>query len=260
MAKKKSKSEGGGLSVRTFGGLNKSRYTKGTGGDRVILKQGDTVSVQFLAPIDDASQWKEINQHVFQEGKRWNYVPCLGDDCPLCDDEDSDVRKTSYRFFTNVFNFKTKKIEILEGPKDLSGRIAYKYEKNKKRFTQRVFEISKLATTPVSYDVDLDEERRAKSSIDTAKAIDLDEYLNSQAVRYFGDDMPAPGKKSKGKKRTALDDDDVIEDEYDEDELEEMEWSDLKQVATSLGIKLKDKEGNKRKRPTLIKLIIKKQG
>lgn len=253
----------GGLTPQTFGGLNASRYKKKSGfGDRLQLKQGDSADVQFVAPISDQDQWKEISQHQFQDRGKWNYVPCLGDDCPLCDDDDRDVSKTTYRFFTNAYSFKDKKVVIVEGPKDLSGRIARKFGRCEKRkkgsFLKKTWEISKLATTPVSYEVE--EADRKVVTIDPKQLVDLDAYIKAEAERYFGDDMPTTSGK-KESKRTALDDDDdeADEDFYDEEELEEMEWADLKRYAKQLGVKLVDKEGEKRKRPALIRLILKKQ-
>lgn len=274
MAKKSEKAEGGGLTIKSFGGgLNKSRYTKGAGVPRVELKQGDSVKVQFIADIDDEQWWKEIDQHQFQD-KGWKYVPCLGEGCPLCEDEDRDVSKINYRFFTVVYDFKKKELAVLEGPKDLSGRIASKRnraEKSKKgKFLKTVYEIDKKATTPVSYDVNVEDDKKTVS-VDPGKlkAFDLAAYLVDQAKRYFGDDLPTGGKKKKGKgkdkeskKKSALDEDeDYQEDvEYDVDDLMEMSEKDVKAIAKNLGIGLKNtKTGEKRSQKTLAKLIVKKQ-
>jgi len=263
---KKEPARKGGISPRTFGGLSKERYTKKTGtGQRLQMAQGDTRTVQFVADISDEKLWKEIDQHQFQDGGKWKYVPCLADDdgngCPLCDDEDPEVKKVHYRFFTVVYSFKDKAYVIMEGPKDLSGRIAFRYEGLKKKgkeklFIKKTFDVSKLKTTPVSYDVESGDDDAKK--LDPKQFPDLDEYLDATAKSYYGDSLPT-GKKSKGK--TALDDDDDDEDadEFDEDELMEMDWSDLKKVATNLRIKLIDSDGEKRKRKTLVKLILKKQ-
>ena len=85
MAKKTDKKKGSkkGLSVKTYSGLNKKRYEqKGGGGNRVILKPGETVALQFLHEPDS---FVEFDMHRFKEGGNWSYVPCLGDDCPLCE-------------------------------------------------------------------------------------------------------------------------------------------------------------------------------
>lgn len=261
--KKKGKSKkSSGLSVRTFGGLNKKNYTKKGGfGDFVKMDQGDTVLVQFVANIDDDEWWKEIEQHVFKEKGKWQYVPCLGDNCPLCEDDDPDVAKTSYRFFTVVYDFGEKRLAILEGPKDLSGRIAFRYEKKKKSFLTRTWDISKLKTQPVSYDVESADKKAKEIDEEKLKAFDLDKMIQSKAERYFGEDIASGGKKKN--KKSALDDDDEDEyesdDEYDEDELLDMEASEIRKIAKDLGIKRTDKEGEARSKKTLIKLILKKQ-
>lgn len=259
---------GGGLSVKTFGGLNEKRYTKGQSVDRVTFKKGETVTVQFVAPIDDSAQWKEIDQHQFQDDG-WKYVPCLGDDCPLCDDEDRDVSKTSYRFFTNVYDFSQKRFAVLEGPKDLSSRIARKFKQAEKRkkgkFLKTVYDVSKLDQSPVTYEVDIEDDRKPVT-VDPKKLIDLDAYIQGQAKRYFGDDMPSEGsKKKKGgkdKRKSSLDDDeDYIEDEeYDEDDLDDMSDKEIKSIAKGMKIALKNPKTDKpRSKETLIKLILKRQ-
>lgn len=267
MAKKTKTKKGGGLSVPVQGGLNKKNYTKKAGGvDRIQLDKGKTVTVQFLFPINDTDNWKEIDQHQFQERNRWNYVPCLGDDCPLCADDDRDVAKTTYRFLTNAYDLENKRIAVLEGPKDLSGRIAARFttlakKKKSKLFTKKTYDISKMDTTPVSYDVETsDDDPVPEKRIDLKKCIDLDAYILEQAKRYFGDDMPSSGKSSK---RSAMDDEDdeeYEEDEYDEDDLEEMDKSELRKIAKAIGAKTKDKEGEPLSKSKLIKSIIKKQG
>lgn len=258
--KKKGKSKSSGLSVRTFGGLNKSNYTKkGNFGDFVKMDVGDTVLVQFVANIDDDQWWKEIEQHVFKEKGKWQYVPCLGDNCPLCQDDDPEVAKTSYRFFTVVYDFAEKRLAILEGPKDLSGRIAFRYEKKRKSFLSRTWDVSKLKTTPVSYDVESADKKAKEIDEEKLATFDLDKMLHAKAVRYFGEDLDAA---KKGSKKSALDDDDdedAIDDEYDQDDLEEMSMKELKRVAKALGIKTVDKEGEARSKKTLIKLVLKKQ-
>lgn len=276
MAKTKDKSKGskggasGGLTVQSFGGLNAKRYTKGTGGvDRVNFKKGETVTVQFVADTDDTKQWKEINQHQFNDNG-WKYVPCLGKNCPLCEDEDNDVRKINYRFFTNVYDFGQKKFAVLEGPKDLSGRIAGKAKRMAKKpgkFLKTIFDISKLDQSPVTYEVDIEDDHKPVK-VDEKKLVDLDAYIIDQAKRYFGDDLPTDGggKKKKGKdnRKSSLDDDDedYQEDEvYDEDDLEEMSSKEIKSIAKGLKIALKNPKNDKpRSQETLIKLILKKQG
>ena len=259
MAKPKDKGKSSKGTV--FGGLNKDRYEKkARGADRVQIEQGKSVTVQFVAPIDDQDLWKEIDQHQFQE-KGWKYVPCLGDGCPLCEDDDKDVSKTTYRFFTVVWDFKEKRLAILEGPKDLSGRIARRFASSEKKkkgsFLDKTFLVTKNKTTPVSYDVETGEKKVVK--IDMKKVPNLAEYIEDQKKRYFGDDLPK-SKKGKGKKgksdKTAMDDDAAEDDILDKTELEALSDKKLVAYAKSTGIKKPDASDRK----ALIKAIVKKQG
>lgn len=252
---KKDKKKSGGFKPKIYQGLNDKRMAKGQGGHRLVLKQGDTATVQFCTPI---SEFREFDVHQFQDRNRWNYVPCAGDDCPLCDDDDPDVSKTHYRFCCNIYSKKEKKVLIMEGPKDLSGRIALRFKNAKKKFTKKLYDVSKLKTTPVSYDVESADGRPV--DVSELKLHDLDEYITGEMERYFGDSTPKPSKKS-GK--SALDDDDDDDDgdddEYTLDELLDMEKSEVKRIAKSMGIKLNDKDGEKRSQKQLAKLIVKKQ-
>lgn len=250
-----------GLTARTYSGLNKDRMKKGTGGNRCQFKVGENVTVQFL---DTPAEMVEYDEHVFNDGG-WKYVPCIGKGCPLCEDEDSDVRKIGYKMLANVYNFKTQKVEVLSGPKTLAGRIFSRYDSEAKRakskgkknqFLNKTWQIDKLDQVPVSYDIDQGD----KDAIQLGskhKKFDLNEYINGDLQRYYGEDMPKP-KKSK---RSALDDDDADDDDaYDRDDLEEMSSKEVKAIAKSLKIKaVNPKTEEPRSKSALIKLILKNQ-
>lgn len=245
-----------GLSPKTFRGLNKKRMEKKGGNfNRVVIKQGDSVVVQFLEPIEE---FVEYENHSFRDGARWQYVPCAGDDCPLCADDDPDVSKTGYRFCCNVYNFKEKKVQILEGPKDLAGRIAHRYERRAKSWLKRTWEISKFPTTPVSYDVESADDRPVRP--DGLERHDLMKYITDEMLRYFGDDIPSP---SKGGGPSSLDDDwDDEEDSFDDDEYTKEDLLDLgpaalKEAAESVGVSVK--KITKENRKKVISAILKKQ-
>jgi len=212
----------GGLSVKTFSGLNKNRMeSKGSSnfGLAIRMRQGDSVSIQCLMNPDNPQGFLEFEQHVWKDTK-WHYVPCLGDNCPLCLDEDQNISKTSYRFAANVWNFKEKKVMILEGPKDLSTRLFYRYSAAPEKFVKKAYDVAKYPTQPVSYDVSSSDLKPIKD-IGDKKPIDLQKYVDEEARRYFGSEMPdtsaldakddideqATGleksKKKKGKKKKA---------------------------------------------------------
>lgn len=255
-----------GLSPRTFKGLNKKRMEKKGGNfNRIVLKQGDTKTVQFL---DGIEEFLEYENHAFKDGSRWQYVPCAGDDCPLCADEDHEVSKTGYRFCANVYSFEDKKVLILEGPKDLAGRVAGRYERVAKKggsWTKLTWDVSKLPTTPVSYDVERADDRPVR--LDGLERHDLEEYVTGEMVRYFGDDMPTAKSGKPGP--SSLDDDDDWDDEdedefddeeaYTEDELLAMKPSELGEAAEEVGLSMKGKKITKDNRKKLIAAIIRKQ-
>lgn len=262
MAKTKSRKPergGSGLSVRTFGGLNEENYTAGSGfGDRFKFeKKGKAYPVQFVAGIDDDSQWIEFWQHQFRDNKSWAYVPCLEDDCPLCQDEDEEVRKRRYRFVTNVFDLKEKKMKILEGPKDLSSRIARRWESKKTAkkvkvgFTEQVYGLVQNDTQPVSYDVEVLEDTGKK--IDPKDCYDLQAYIDSAAQRFYKG-KPVASKKSGKKGKSALDAEPTQEDEYSESDLKGMSAKKLAKVAKTFDI---DPDGVEPAK--LIKKILKAQ-
>jgi hypothetical protein len=124
------------------------------------------------------------------------------------------------------------------------------------RFLKKTWDISKMATTPVSYDVEGGDDNPVQ--IKTAKLIDLDKYIDGEAKRYYGDSMPTA--KGKGKSALDDDDDDAEDDEYDQDDLEAMSPKRIKRIAKEMKIKtVNPKTDEPRSTKTLIKLILKKQ-
>jgi hypothetical protein len=202
------------LTTKAFGGLNKKNYQKKSGGNfglRIKFEPGKRVTTQFAGTPDDPSAFKEFFQHSWKEGNSWNFVPCTGDDCPLCEEEDQEKSKTSYRFIAKVYDFGEKKMMVMEGPKDLAGRIVYQWERSPSKFLTKVWDVMALETTPRTYQVDYNDEVRPKRELvdDPKTPIDLDKYLEENLKRYYGEDGLVLGKSS-------LDDDD--DDAYDEDE------------------------------------------
>ena len=219
-----------GLTVQTFNGLNKSRMEKKSSGfgSRLQLKPGETTGVQFLSKPED---FTEFETHSWSDGSRWNFVPCAGDECPLCMDEDSDKRKKSYRFACLVYSFRDKAVKVLEGPKDLAGRIFFRYERKPAMFTKRTYEITKLATTPVSYDFAVGEDDLMSAvTLKTASAkVSVDEYLELELKAFYGNDLPVADKSS------LVSDPDDDEDEIDLDDDEDETEEDAVEVSYSLG-------------------------
>lgn len=243
---------GKGLTPRSFGGLNKSRMQTGSGSSfpRVKMKDDETVSLQFFGAINDPESFKEFDQHQWRD-KNWNYVACLGKNCALCEDEDDDVAKARYRFVALVYNLEEKQVQVLEGPGTMAQRIALKYEKRPKTFAKKVWDVTRLDTTPTSYDIDTSDEDPI--DLKGKKRLDLQAYIDESARRYFGKDIPRGGAKS------ALDDDD--DEDYDDDEgytksdLLEMDKAQLKKVAKEFKVKM---DGKSRKE--VITAILKNQG
>lgn len=195
----------GGLSVKTYSGLNEKRMQQKSGGNRVVIEKGSTIPVQFLQKV---SEFVEFDQHSWQEGGQWWYVPCTGDEtCEPCQSEDEKKRKKGYKFLANVFNLKERKVQILEGPKTLATQIFYKYQRKPVAFLKRVYDITKFPTNPISYNFELAEEQAVKTA--GLKLLDLNDYLDSQLDRYYGEGGEAPAKGG----ANSLDD-----TEYDEDE------------------------------------------
>lgn len=206
-----------GFSVKTFQGLNKTRMEKksnANAGIRVAIKQGETVPVQFLTKPDE---FTEFNQHSWKDGDRWYFVPCAGEGCPICQDEDRQRAKQSYRFAAVVYNLRDKKVQVLEGPKDLAGRIFYRYERKPSMFLKRTYDVTKFPTTPVTYDFAIGEDDLVALSTIKAKGklVDIDAYLEGELKSFYGDDLPEGSAAV-----TEPDEPDDDEDDEDEDEEE----------------------------------------
>src|SRR5688572_15129141 len=103
--------------------MKKKELEQGGGfGNTAYIKKGDTLPVQFYHEPDDFLTFKE---HQWDEDRKWFFVPCLGDDCPLCDDESENRSRVAYQFAAQVYNIKEKKAQVLKGGKDLGGRIYF---------------------------------------------------------------------------------------------------------------------------------------
>jgi hypothetical protein len=214
-----------GLTARSFTGLSKKRMaSKGGSLVRSVLKQGETKPYQFLTK---PAGMKEFFQHQWREDGQWWYVPCIADEngqgCPLCDDEDEVRAKQHYKFLANVYDLKEKKVLIFEGPKTLATQIFQKYQRKPGLFLKRVYDVTKMPTTPVTYNSELAEERPVRTS--GLKLHDLQAYLDAEANRYFGEGGAGASTKSK-KRRSALDDDEDFDEEDDEDFEDEDEFED----------------------------------
>lgn len=226
------------LSPQLFKGIKKKNFEKKSGGDGLIIKKGDSVPVQFLQDVDE---FTEYYSHNFQEDSKWYYVPCAGEGCQLCEHESDKVRRKSYQFCTPVLNLEEKKVQVLNGPKDLAGRLFERYEKNPEQFLRRAWDIKKFNTNPVSYDVDRSEKRAIDPS--RFKLLDIEKYLIGQMERYYGEgnaQMDAleddePVSKAEEEELDSWGDsdfdpeedfsefDDEFEDEFPEEEKEEEE-------------------------------------
>jgi len=241
-----------GLSAKTFKGLSKKRMEKGAGNSlRLRLEKNKSHPVQFLETPDEMV---EFDQHQFQDGNRWQYVPCTGEGCPLCDDDDRDVSRVRYRFITNVYSLKERKVLVMEGPKDLAQRVAFRYERKPGSFKKRVFDVTMFDSNPVSYQVELAEEEPVRVKSDQRH--DLEKYITDALERYYGSGGSAD--------KSALEEDDEDDDnetEWDEDEgytkaeLREMSRKELAAVAQEFGVKTK-KNGEKRPTKAIIRDIL----
>lgn len=224
---KKGKSNGKrgkGLSAKSFKGLSKKRMKqKGSVGVSLWLKAGAIVPVQFLTDPEDML---EYDQHIWQVGKTWNFVPCSGDGCPLCEDDDDDISGTSYGFACNVYNLKDKKVQVLTGSKTLAQLIWYRYERKPARFTKRVFELTRFEGSPAQFDVSPGDEAPVQIAKFKKQLHNLDDYLDSEIQRYFGDEAPTATALDDDDEDEDTDDDDFDEDEDDNDEDEDSDDED----------------------------------
>lgn len=186
MAKKGSATKGMVPTHRT--GMKKKELEQGGGkmGDTAYIKKGGTLPVQFLQTPDEFLVYQE---HSWQEDGKWHFVPCLGEDCPLCEDESDDRRKRGYQWACNVFNHQLKKVQVFKGGKDLGNRIYTKHEKKPTMFTKRVWEVTKFATSPITFEVGISEDDKP-IDVSEQKLIDLEEWLTKEVSDFYGEDEP----------------------------------------------------------------------
>lgn len=254
--KKKSKDKGkkvnkkfeGPIAPKIFTGLNEGRMasTAGRFADRTKFQQGDTVELQFLDPI---TSFAEYDQHQFRDGGKWKYVPCGGENCPLCADDDPEVAKVHYRFSCNVYNHDTKRVEVFEGPKTVSQLVAKRYKKivakakgneNKalKLWQNATWQLSKMKTQPVTFDMEEGDNDPVSTKKWEGKLFDLSANIIEQFKFYFGADVDVRALDAKEEKEAKSSMDDVA---FSKKDLKKLSDDDLKKVGKDFGIKAKGK-------------------
>lgn len=228
-----------GMTVKTSKGLNKKNMDKrsGAAGLRFPLKKGVTIPCMV---IDDPTECEEFEMHIWEDGDGWHFVPCLGDACPLCGSDSEKVRGTSYRFAANVYNLEEKRVQVLVGPQTLAKKVYAKWEKKPNLFKKRAWEVTMYDGTPVEYGFDrADEDPLSEKALKKVKPVNLMDFIKSEAVRYYGDDVPDVSSLD------ADDDDDYDDDDEDDDEddaytkedLRAMKEDALRKIAKRLGVK-----------------------
>jgi hypothetical protein len=250
------------LQAKTFKGLNPKRMKQkaGGGGPRVKVEDDKPNTLQFYV---DPDQFEEFEQHGWQSGGRWNFVPCAGEGCPLCTSEDDKIRKTSYRFAAPVYDYKKKESSILEGPQTRASIIFRRYERAASKFRRRVWDVTRFSGTPTTFDCE-ESEQRPTNPANLPEPQDVPKYIQSQMERYY---------ENADADVSALDDDfDGDDFEEDEDWLDEDEggavWDEegllacnaaqLKEAAAEFNIKVS--QVTKENRRKLIAAILRKQG
>lgn len=274
-AKKKTSKKGpgktgkGGLAPVMHTGIDEDRASAKSGNfaPKAKLKQGETSTYQFpWAPIvgDDTGIFVEIEEHQWSEGKgskvKWFFVPCAGEGCPLCDDDDKDVAATNYQLYVNVYDFDQKKVVLLKGPKTLTRLILDRYKKNKKEFVRRAWDISRKKASPW-WDMERSEDDGlSDKKLKALTPIDAREHIRSEFDQFFG--TSSSGGKKKGKNKPSLDADDdgkasaLDDDPYTKKSLAKLSEKKLRKIGAAFEIKKVDKLDT----DDLIKKILRAQG
>jgi hypothetical protein len=231
-------------------------------GPRLYIKKGTTKVVQFWGdPVEDDPHSLQYNQHVWNEGKRWFFIPCFGEKFNCVEDQNENERRanTSFAFIAQVWSFTDRKPMVLTGGSKLAALIQFQYKRNPERFTRRTFEISALAESS-DFVVQQAEERPIRLS--EKEPVDMEEYLWGEFQRN------QEANKQDGPSSLDEDDDeDEFEDDEDEEETEDDEpdedemldkdawsWSDLKSHARKVGVRSDTKN-----RAELVRLILRKR-
>lgn len=252
-----------GLKAKTFHGLSKNRMKKrgGGAGNRVKVEDDKPNVLQFYVTPDE---FEEYEQHGWQANGQWTFVPCAGEGCPLCSNEDDKIRKTSYRFAAPVFDHKAKESKVLEGPQTMASVIFRRYERAPSKFLKRVWDITRFSGTPTTFDAEVSEQD-PKNPRSLPEPQDINKYIQSQMDRYYENaaaDVSALDDDFDGddfeEDEDWLDEDDDEEEGYTEAELLKMGPSELREAAGEFNIKVKQVTKDNRRK--VIAAILRKQG
>lgn len=248
-------------------GLGESGSNSAFRGQNFFLKKGERKPVQF---VTDPSEFLVFSNHSFRAEGQWWYVPCIEGVCPLCKEDDEDVKKVAKRFACLVYSHRDRKIQIFEGPKTLGLLIKDQYDRKPESFLKRVFDVAKFATQPITYQVDTAIDatpKNVKSKL--AEAPDLNEWLQEKIDKYYGTDSdieaedtlddpdeieeekPAAKKKPGRPAKKAVEEVDEDEELEDEDGVEENWDDDEDEEEVAAKPKPKPKAGKKKPPPVV---------
>ncbi len=242
-------------------GADREKILAERSGAEFILKKGEP-PLTFQAYTDDEDGWIEATRHVWsvnRDGKKfWNFIPCAGEDCPMCEDEETYGRPGKVNIVP-VYNVKedkagyvtlgSKQARLFLNAMDQCANGKYG------SFTERVWTFSRVETKPIDYSLKQDEKRDTKPlkslpAAITEKQINEDlniklnwflDSVNFSAPKNFTNDDEEPNED---------DDDEIIDDEgdfegYEVTELKAMYKEDkdeFKNIAKQYGVSLSGKK------------------
>jgi hypothetical protein len=220
-------------------------------GDGMYLrnfKDGE-VTVRFLEECDE---WIVFREHYTAERKSF---PCTGDDnCPGCNSDDEQVKRSSRKYATNVWIPKNNVVIPFRIPITLAKRLFARAERNDGTITNRDYVVMRTGKgLEVEYDVEADDKYTVDLKPLLAQAKDIQEILrisfeenaggkkeqNSSLVKGKPekDEVEEEPLPTKPESESAADSDDLV---IDEDALYEMGLDDLLEIADKAGLIMKD--------------------
>jgi hypothetical protein len=184
------------------------------------IPDDEDFKVRFLTEPD---QWFKYDEHYLQDV---NYFPCVGDDCPGC--EDDDEGRTTRRYLANALDVENDRVIPLKLPVTVANLLVSRQERYGTLMDRDYILLRQGKKLKTTYDVD--SEPKSKRKLDKYDLLDLEEVLVNQFEDAFGEtddeeeERPRKGKKGKKSKsktakrlRVAPPSDDVDDDDDEEE-------------------------------------------
>lgn len=178
------------MAFGTKAGENVREDVKRSSGNGDFIKNvqdGKDLRVRFL---QNPEEWTKYREHYSQETK---FFPCKGDNCPGCNSDSEQLKKSSRRYAAAVLDVKEAKVIALKLPVDLANRVIGKCDRNGGTLLNRDYTLIRTGKgLDTTYDVEQEDKTEVDLSRYSADIPDIEALLQTAYEDAFGKEVDQP--------------------------------------------------------------------